>query len=188
MRKIIFLAILVLAGCLTMPAQNNGFTVELSTVNSFSNDGTYSEYHGLEVNGGYQLNFLKRIYVEPQLGLTWLYHDYLKHAAPGGSYREEHYNKSSLDIHLGAIAGVKLCRYVGLFTGPDLRFNVWREDLDDLYNEHEKKTAAWWRFGADVFVWKLRLRGSVGVALNKPYEYYSDERNDNYTIGIAYQF
>ena len=188
MRKIIFLAIMVLAGCLTMPAQSNDFTVEVASVNSHANGRSYNTYHGVELNGGYQFNFLKRIYVEPQIGLTWLNHKDLENGPVGGgpgTFWQKVHNKSSLDIRLGATGGVKLCKYIGVFTGPDLRFNVWKEDL--VYdNPPVKTTAAWWRFGLDVFVWKLRFRGSVGVSMNHPY--YEDERNDNYTIGIAYQF
>ena len=179
---------MALAGCFTMPAQNNGFTVELSTVNSLKEREDHSEYHGLELNGGYRFNFLNRIYVEPQIGLTWLSH---KAGGGVGAVMDENgqiisanfktRNISTLGINLGAVGGVKLCRAIGLFTGPDVKFDVYAQ-------EHEKKvTSAWWRFGLDVFVWKIRFRGSVGVSMNHPY-YREDERNDNYTIGIAYQF
>ena len=187
MRKIIFLAIITMVGCLALPAQNNGFTVELSTVNSLKERENYSEYHGLELNGGYQLNFLNRIYVEPQIGLTWLSHHketlYGVYIDENGNMVAPHFdegNKSTLGINLGAIGGVKICRAIGLFTGPDVKFDVYSQGDED------KVTSAWWRFGLDVFVWKLRFRASVGVSMNHPY--YEDERNDNYTIGIAYQF
>ena len=176
MRKIIFLAIMVLAGCLTMPAQSNGFTVELSTVNSLKERENYSEYHGLELNGGYQLNFLNRIYVEPQIGLTWLSHK--SGILIGPNFKNS--NLSTLGINLGAVGGIKICRAIGLFTGPDVKFDVYSQEHED------KVTSAWWRFGLDVFVWKLRFRGAIGVSMNHPY--YEDERNDNYTIGIAYRF
>ena len=179
MRKIIFLAIMVLAGCLTMPAQSNSFTAEVASVNSFEDYKSERTYHGVEVNGGYQFNFLKRIYVEPQIGLTWLSHC---RDIPCGVPVDKEGNITTLGINIGATGGVKLCRYIGLFTGPDVKIDVYSQD------EHacEKVTSAWWRFGLDVFVWKLRIRGSVDVGMNKPYSKY--ETNHAYTIGLAYQF
>ena len=180
MKKLFLSVIFSIMAILSVMAQKNGFTIEVTSVNSFENFKYYcGRYHGVGLNGGYQFNFLNRIYAEPQVGMTWLSHG--GDLIVGGPARPEK-NISTLGINIGAVGGIKLCRYFGLFTGPDVKIDVYSQDEDAC----EKVTSAWWRFGLDVFVWKLHLRGSVDVGMNKPY--WEDRTNHAYTIGLAYQF
>lgn len=178
MRKLLLSLIMLLVSSAASYAGD--FTAELSTVNSFKGD-KYSDghYNGLKIDAGYQLDFGKRLYVEPQLGVSWLYHNAA--CILGGSGYREHV--SSVGFDAGLIGGFRLGPRVAFITGPEVDVEMYRQS--EVEGTEDSRTQAWWRFGFDISIWRLRLRATVNVGMNKPY---SSERNDSYTIGLGWRF
>lgn len=179
-----FLLSILLTLLASAASYSRGFTAELSTVNSFNRDDLYNGcYNGLKLNAGYQFDFINRLYVEPQLGVSWLYHKVERW--PGMSWKSsDPTRESSVDFDAGVIGGVRLCRYVAFITGPEVDVELYHRTIGIKLKDH--LTQAWWRFGLDLSVWRLRLRATVNVGMNKPYSNYN--RNDSYTIGVGWHF
>lgn len=183
-RKFIIAVLVAIAtlGCVDAYSQRQGATVEVTSFNAISRNYNEAAYNGVNIKGGYQLPFLGRFYVEPQAGAFVKFHDGPP-PSPGlpHNYFKDPGRQTIGGFVLGVNGGVNLFPHVSFVTGPDLLFNCWR---NKEYTA-DACTEAWWRFGLDISVWRLRLRGTFSLALNNPY--YNDH-NNMYTIGLGYCF
>ena len=158
-------------------AQGTGATVEFTSLNSVHR----GEYNGFSIKGGYQFSFLNRFYVEPQAGFVATKNDaeYLVGWVYSSDCKDYTW-KTGFEVT--ANFGAKIWPHVAIVTGPDVKFNCWDSNKECLQNHNVE---AWWRFGLDIFVWRLRVRGTFGLGMNHPY---SSDHNNSYTIGLAYRF
>ena len=178
MKKIHFIIALFIALFVAAPAasaQGTGATVEFTSLNSVHHKGGSGDYNGFSIKGGYQFSFLKMLYVEPQAGFVTTKTEV---SIDGGNFDTTNWQTG---VELTANLGAKIWPHVAIVTGPDVKFNCGNSNK----LEHDHPVEAWWRFGLDIFVWRLRVRGTFGLGMNHPY--YSDH-NNSYTIGLAYRF
>lgn len=178
--------LLTFAVALLLPlyaASQNGFSAGVNWFTPTEKGMGASDFNGYGIEGAYKIGVLKRMFVEPHLGLYTSIH----HNVPLPGNTDYKLGKThAYGMNFGGDLGLKLFSFVKIFIGPDFRFDFKHHYKGDCRDRFNYSTIYWW-FGVSVDVWKLSLRGSYNLGMTD-FEDGIDEKVNTVAVGLRYSF